>query len=274
MARRRGVLVAMLLGGCGGAAPAPTAPSPVVEDPAAPAAVEAPRYTLVLDDADRDLEAALRGDVEAGIARIEEFFGAPFARPFTVAVAADRAALDAHWGARWHRPDLRTECWMVGMGMGDELSLLSPARWGDQACEHDPVDAAARASLIAHELVHTYHAQRNPALDTDDDGEGFAALAWLVEGVATYVSSQLDDGHLASARQVLDAGAGPTSLAEAHAGRYRYGVSGSLVAYVDATWSRAAVVDLLAVRSPDEVLARLGVDEATLLEGWRAWVTR
>ena len=64
------------------------------------------------------------------------------------------------------------------------------------------------------------------------------------------------------------------AVAEAHAGRYRYGVSGSLVAYVDATWSRAAVVDLLAVRSPDEVLARLGVDEATLLEGWRAWVTR
>ena len=94
-----------------------------------------------------------------------------------------------------------------------------------------------------------------------------AAYAWLWIWVEPSVPA-------AEARQVLDAGAGPTSLAEAHAGRYRYGVSGSLVAYVDATWSRAAVVDLLAVRSPDEVLARLGVDEATLLEGWRAWVTR
>ncbi len=36
---------------------------------------------------------------------------------------AYRARLDAHWGAAWHQPDLHTECWMIGMGLADELSI-------------------------------------------------------------------------------------------------------------------------------------------------------
>ena len=230
-----------------------------------------PTFTLVMDPPGGDvmIMATLTQDTAVGIDRAERFFGAPFPRTVRVIVHGDRARLDAHWRAQWHEPAFTSECWMVGMGLADELSLLSPARWRDQACEHDPDDAAAIARLVAHELVHTYHQQRNATI-ADDDAAG-EALAWFVEGVATYVSGQLDDGHLAPAADAIRDGAAPTRLADAYRGTYRYGVSGSLVAFLDATLGRAALVRMLSATTPTELLAIAGMDEPTLLARWLAW---
>ena len=48
----------------------------------------------------------------------------------------------------------------------------------------------------------------------------------------------------------------------------------TLVGYIDATWGRDAIRDLLAVTTQAQLLARLGVTEQELLERWKAWVVR
>src|SRR5262249_36593925 len=150
-----------------------------------------------------------------------------------------------------------------------ELSILSPERWRDEACEHDPDDPHELAALIAHELTHTYHAQVNPVLDAG--GDAADSMAWFVEGLAVVVSGQIDDGHEAPAPEAIATGHAPAHLAEAWSGEYRYGVSGSLVRFVDQTWGRATVVRMLGARDGADLLAMLGVDEAALLERWEAW---
>lgn len=227
----------------------------------------APRYRVEGAPADA---APLEAMVADGARRVTSFFGAPFAQPFVVRVYASRAALDARMREAWKQPDLKSQCWMVGVGTAAELMLLAPSRWRAEACEHDPDDRAAIARLVTHELVHVYHGQLNPRLENDPDA--MEPLGWLVEGLAVHVSGQLDDGHLASAADAIRAGAAPAALAAAWSGKYRYGVSGSLVAFVDRTWGRAVLVALLRAQSSDEVLARLGVREAELLSRWRASV--
>jgi hypothetical protein len=180
-----------------------------------------------------------------------------------------RAALDAHWRALFSDPKLKTECWMVGAGFASELSLLSPAAWPHDACEHDPRDHAAIARLVVHELTHTYHQQVNPKLEDDAVAEG---VAWFVEGLATYVSGQLDDGHLASAAEAIAVGQAPTRLGEAWKGKYKYGVSGSIVAFIAHDWGQAMIVRLLTASSSGEILQTLGTQEDDLLQRWRRWV--
>lgn len=226
------------------------------------------RAGLVIEYADADSATvpALVAALTAGRAAVESFFGAPFAGAFTIRVFPERASLTAHWAASWGVPDLRTECWMVASGVAGELALLTPRVWNTEACEHDPTDTASTRRVLWHELVHVYHGQHNPHPTFD----GMDDLGWFVEGLAVLVSGQLDAEHRGDARQAIAAGAAPTHLAAAWSGRWRYGVSGSLVAYVDRTWGRATVTAMLADTTQSGLLARLGVTEETLLSRWRA----
>jgi hypothetical protein len=97
-------------------------------------------------------------------------------------------------------------------------------------------------------------------------------VSWLVEGLATYASGQLDRIHAKAARSAIDAGVEPSDLAKAWSGKYRYGIAGSLVKYVDKTYGRAMLVALLSAVSQEEILRRLGVGEEELLKSWRRWV--
>jgi hypothetical protein len=214
-------------------------------------------------------QAELERDVAAGRARVESYFGAPYPRPFRLTVAPDRAALDAHWRELFKDSKLKTECWMVGAGFADELSLLSPTAWPHDACEHDPRDHGAVARLVMHELVHTYHQQVNARLEDDAVAEG---VSWFVEGLATFLSGQLEDGHLASAAQAIAAREEPARLVDAWKGKYKYGVSGSLVAFIEHEWGKPMVVRLIAAGSQEEILRALGISEEDLLQRWKRWV--
>lgn len=202
----------------------------------------------------------------AGRERVATWFGAPFAQPVEVRVVPDRAGFDAALTDLWGTGG--TACWMVGAAGATTLVVLSPDAWATEACEHDPADEQAASDLLTHELVHAYHAQRNPT----DDFEGMDELGWFVEGLATHVSGQLVHRHAGRALEALQAGAGPEHLATAWSGPYRYGVCGSLVAYIDARWGRPGILGLLEVTSQEDALALLGTDEATLLGDWAAWV--
>jgi hypothetical protein len=205
-------------------------------------------------------------DAAAGRARVETFFDDPFLQPVIVRVFPDRASFDAYTTESW---GFATECWMVGAGATRMLVLLSPRVWDTEACDHDPDDPGELTGLVAHELVHVYHMQHNPS----DEFKGADEIGWFVEGLATYVSGQLDQGQRARAREAIAADAAPKHLAEAWSGPYRYGVSGTLAEYVDAEWGRDVLSSLLGATSQAEILAALGVDEAGFLAGWRAWVS-
>lgn len=219
-------------------------------------------------DADGKVARDLHRDLLSGRRAIERFFGKPFPKPFVSRVFPDRASLTAHWREVWNEPEFEAQCWMVASGGGNGLALLSPSAWKAEACEHDPNDAEHIRLLVAHELVHVYHAQMspNPTLD------GLEPIGWLVEGMATYASGQLERHHEARAREAVASGAVPDELEKFWSGKYRYGISGSLVRYIDRTYGRRALLDLLAATSEEQALARLGVTERELIDRWRASV--
>lgn len=248
-------LVTLLVSACA----APSAD----QAPAAPAAAPPP-YHLVLPAEDSTLRAELEPLLVSAVARVEAWFGAPFAQPFTVTVFPHRADFDAAFPPEWGLE--RTECWMVASGVADRLMLLSPRAWASEACEHDATDTAELERLLAHELAHVYHGQHNPSPDFVDT----SGIDWFAEGLAVVVSGQLDSGQLASAREALERGQAPTSLARAWTGKYRYGVSGSLVAFVEHELGRARVIELLGASTGDELLELVGLDEQELLARWRA----
>jgi hypothetical protein len=205
-------------------------------------------------------------DLAAGRATVEAFFGEPFRGPVEVLVCADRATFDATFPPEWGVG--QTECWMVASGIGGRLALIAPSAWATQACEHDASDADHVRGLLAHELTHCFHGERNPHPDFD----GVNGIDWFVEGLATLVSGQLGREHAGVAARAVAAGTAPTQLRDAWTGKDRYGVSGSLVDYVDVRWGRPMLRQLLSATSEAELLAALGTSESELLSGWTEWV--
>jgi hypothetical protein len=213
-------------------------------------------------------DPALRRDVAEGSRKVEAFFGAPYRRPPQVDIYPDRASFDVHFQEVFADATFKSECWMIGVANGKGLALLDPARWKDEACDHEHATAETVARVVTHELVHVYHSQMNPLLDTEPDR--FEPLGWFVEGLATYASGQRGEPERAPAREAVAGGHAPAALAEAWKGKYRYGVSGSLVGFVDAQRGRAAVVKMLQAASQAELLGAAGFSERELLDAWAA----
>lgn len=197
---------------------------------------------------------------------LEAYFGHAFLRPVTVSVLADRAAFDAAAPAEWGIAP--SQCWMVGIGAADRLLFLSPAAWAEEACDHKPEDADEARSILRHEMAHVYHGQHNPT----GDFTGMDEAGWFVEGLAVLTSGQLDERRMAQARTAVADGKGPNALTEAWSGPARYGVGGSLVRFIEATWGRATLFDLMAETSNAGILSRLGLSEQEFLARWQAWL--
>src|SRR5262249_18676079 len=104
------------------------------------------------------------------------------------------------------------------------------------------------------------------------DFDGMDDLGWFVEGLAVYVSGQLESSHQSAAAKALSEGKVPKSLAKAWSGRYRYGICGSMVRYIDDKYGRAMIWKLLGETKQDAVLKHLGVTEPEFLQAWNAWV--
>src|SRR5262249_37261374 len=112
------------------------------------------------------------------------------------------------------------------------------------------------------------HGQQNPRpdfADMDDSG-------WFIEGLAVLVSGQLERSHRTAAREALQAVKAPTRLADAWSGRYRYGVSGSMVEFVDNRYGRDAIKKLLKVVSNEDAMKLLKTTEREFLEAWKEHV--
>ena len=199
----------------------------------------------------------------AGTRRIEHFFGGRFSHSIDFRLAPTRAAFDAAFP-----PALgmgKSECWMVGIGIGDRMVLLSPSDWKAEGCEHDPADTAELQRLIAHELTHVYHGQNNPHPDFAGEDD----LGWWIEGLAVLVAGQLTPDRVRDVRAAIAVDKAPAKLDAVWSGKLRYGFAGSLAAYVDRRWGRPMTRRLLGATSNVEALKMLGTTEAGLLADWR-----
>lgn len=216
----------------------------------------------------RDLKdgKAFEGYAAAAEKQISEFFGSGFPKAVTLRLCASRVEFDAALAKAWSMP--KTETWMVGAAGAEHAYFLSPRVWSAEATEHRADDRQRIARLVAHELTHAYHAQNSPTHDLD----GLDPMAWFVEGLATYVSGQEDAEHRGQAKRALGAASFPSRLEDVWAGKARYGLSGSLVRFVDERYGRGKVRNLLGAVSNRQALKILGVSEGKLIDSWKGWL--
>lgn len=218
----------------------------------------------------REDSALLYVPLVSGVQAVEQFFGAPFTRKFEVFVFPNRTALDKQWQQDWGDSTFQSSCWMVASGVAHRLDVLSPQAWNTEACEHKAGDTMALRKLLWHELVHVYHGQRNPV----PDFAGMDEMGWWIEGLAVYASGQLDSTRLKGLRETMEKKTTPAALQKFWSGKYKYGLSGSMAAWLDKTRGRAVIVRLLACTNTAQALQLLQTDEAALLEAWKQfWLT-
>jgi hypothetical protein len=223
------------------------------------------KLTIQYEEKDSIVAATLEGYARGGIMEIELFFDRVFPDSLTVQVLTDRGSFDAYALESWGIPE--TQCWMVGAAGVRTVALLSPLEWRPE-CDHDPNDDQHVRDVLVHELVHVFHMQHSPT----DEFLGAEEIGWFVEGLATYVSGQLAASHADRARKAVEVGAVPSRLADAWSGEYRYGVAGSLAAFLDAKVGRVTFTRLLAATTQAQLLAPTGLLEEEFLEEWESWV--
>jgi hypothetical protein len=226
----------------------------------------APLFQFEFDQQDKKSASELEVYVARGKRMVEEFFEMSFRDSVIVVVCPTREAFTSAFPPEWGMSE--TECWMVAAGVADQLIILSPRVWGEESCEHDPLDIQHVQGIVAHELVHVFHGQYNPTRDFT----GAEEVGWFVEGLAVHVSGQLNQGHLAEPSEAIELGKDPTCLSEAWSGKYRYGVCGSLVMYMDRACGRDTIRKMLAVTSQADLLALSGVTESELLKHWKEFI--
>jgi hypothetical protein len=232
-----------------------------------PQAEEHTGYRLEYVVADRAVAESLVPMIERGRRTAEQFFATTFPSSFVARVFPDRASLTARWRVVWNQPTLQTECWMIAGGWATEFTILSPSVWRTEACGHDGSNSNHVANVVAHELVHVLHGQRNSA---------FTSLAattpWIVEGMAAYASGQWDTEYAGSVRSAVSGGFAPVTFAALWASPANYALAGSVVSYINQRFGVDAVRRLLTVRTEAELLTALSTDSTILLREWRAWV--
>lgn len=203
----------------------------------------------------------------AGIKEIEGFFGEPFLQKFKVFIHPSRNSLDSTWSMDWKSPGFKSECWMVASGIATRIDLIAPHSWDSTSCEHKFQDSIATQQLITHELVHVYHGQRNPSGDFSETDH----LDWLVEGMATWASGQLNNERIREVKENILKGNTPPSLDLFWTGKAKYGLSGSMLMYIDKKWGRSKIKEILKYQSLRQVLESLAVSESQLIEGWSSF---
>ena len=208
--------------------------------------------------------------LQKGYGEIESFFNLPFTQSFDVTLFSHRDSLDKQWQKDWGMPDFKSQCWMVASGVAHRLDILSPRIWDEQACEHPTKDTAATRKIIVHELVHVFHGQYNPS-PTFDNIEN---IDWFVEGLATYVSGQLDAERMKDLMVFLEDSDGPTALSEFWKGSNRYGLAGSMVAYIDSNFGREQLSELLRFTKGSDLLEALEISEPELIDQWKGHILK
>lgn len=228
------------------------------------------QFNCYYSASDKKNISSYRQFLQKGIREVVQFFGAPFDSSFDVYVYPDRHSLDSAWQIGWKMPDFRSECWMVASGISTKLDLISPKKWDLESCEHHYRDTLKTQNLITHELVHVYHGQHNASPDfSNTDG-----IDWFAEGLAVYASGQCDSVRIAEVRKVVQEDRVPSGLDNFWTGNFKYGLSGSMVQYIDQHFGRVKLISLLPYNKKEDILKQLNIKESDLIAQWKEFVKR
>lgn len=226
------------------------------------------RYTVLYKATDQTNVPEYLGLFDGGILAVNSFFGNSMKNEFDIYIHPDRRSLDTQWQKDWNMPTFKSECWMVASGVANKLDILSPQKWEQEACEHIYAELTKTQRLITHELVHVFHGQHNKSPDFSNT-EG---IDWFVEGLATYASGQCDSLRLAEVKKACQENRIPGSLDQFWTGKLKYGLSGSVIMFIDHRFGRKKIKELLPFTKKTEILSALGLTETELLEEWKKYV--
>jgi hypothetical protein len=225
-------------------------------------------FTLVYKKVDASHTKEYVKLVENGIGSVKTFFTSPYKKKFEVFIHPNRHSLDSAWQKDWNMPDFKSECWMVASGVASRLDMISPRQWDIEACEHHYSEIQKTQDLITHELIHVYHGQQNASPDFSN----VEGIDWFVEGLATYASGQCDAQRIAEIKMAIGENKVPLKLDDFWTGKLRYGLSGSVVMYIDNKFGRQKLREILPCNKKTNLLSKLSTTESELLAGWQKYM--
>jgi len=227
-------------------------------------------YQLFYTSSDRKSKKEYLKLVNKGITSVELFFNSSFNKPFNIYIHPNRHSLDSTWQKDWNMPDFKSECWMVASGVAARLDMISPKIWDREACEHRFGEYDKTQNLFTHELVHVYHGQLNASPDFGD----VERIDWFVEGLATYASGQCDSVRISEIKKAISSNNIPKSLDDFWRGKLKYGLSGSMVMFIDKKYGRTKLKELLPFNKKADLLSRLNIPEPALMEEWKDFILK
>lgn len=222
-------------------------------------------YSIQYKEADEEFLNEYQSFFDKGKTSVEAFFGTPFKGDYTIYIHPTRESLDSTWQKDWGFPGFNSQCWMVASGVADRLDVISPKRWDSLSCEHVYTESTKTQNLITHELVHVYHGQLNKSPDFSEVN----GLDWFIEGLAVYASGQCDAERIKEVKLALDKNEIPEELNRFWSGPLKYGLSGTVVMYLDQEYGRDRLNSLLQFSDIQDLTRMLAISEAELIEGWK-----
>ncbi|MEA1898013.1 MAG: hypothetical protein U9N53_10185 [Bacteroidota bacterium] len=225
-------------------------------------------YSLFYTTLDKQNIDEYKAYFENGGKTVEEFFQSSFKNDFSIYIHPSRTSLDSSWQKDWNMPDFKSQCWMVASGVSHKLDIISPKKWDSLACEHSYSNSIKTQRLITHELVHVYHGQQNKSPDFSD----VTGIDWFVEGLAVYASGQCDAKRIAEVKNAILENNIPQSLNNFWSGKLKYGLSGTVVMYLDKKYGREILTELLRYNTINNLLENLNTKEVEILSEWKDYI--
>ncbi len=208
--------------------------------------------------------------VEIGLISVKTFFNSSYNKGFDIYIHPDRHTIDSTWQKDWNVPEFKSECWMVASGIATKLDMISPKTWDKEACEHTFAETKKTQQLITHELIHVYHGQ----LNASPDFSNVEGIDWFVEGLATYASGQCDSTRISEIKKAITDDKIPKSLDNFWTGKLKYGLSGSVVMYIDNKYGRVELKGLLTFNKKSDIFSTLNITESALLDEWKKYMQK
>ena len=206
--------------------------------------------------------------IENGIDVTSQFFKSSFPKEFDIYFHPSRSSLEKAWQIDWNMPNFTSQCWMVASGVSTKLDMIAPKRWDSLACEHQYSDLVATQNLITHELVHVFHGQHNASPDFSD----VSGIDWFVEGLAVYVSGQCDSTRISEVIEAVKRNSIPQTLDQFWTGNLKYGLSGTVVMYLDQKYGQDQLRGVIQHNHIDHLLSDLSTTSEEILNGWKTWI--
>lgn len=236
-------------------------------------------FVIHYTPADKARIGEYRHFVEAGIAADRAFFGGDYKSAVDVYIHPDRASFDRALERQLKQPGFKSDCWLVAIGESKATNILSPARWDDQPCPGryaSFADKPKTQKLFTHELMHVFHGQHVADSGAADDGldvlDRDTGDSWFQEGLAYYAAGQLDAAGERKVQAAVAAGRIPDTLdgiSTLDDVNLRYDVWGSIVGFLDRSYGRGKLRELLAFSNRKAIFSSLGCSEEGLLRDWK-----